>query len=187
LRRRTYGREGAVSLQYGLRRTAPPLFRRQKRGEEDHVAQQELIIYTDGGCSGNPGAGGWAFVMVDENRRRERSGGEKMTTNNRMELTAVIEALDTVRRDESLRGRPVRIFTDSQYVKNGITAWIHNWERNGWMTSAKKPVKNREYWRRLKELADSMDVKWTWVKGHAGDELNEACDAMVQEEIKKHK
>lgn len=151
---------------------------------------REVIVYTDGGCSGNPGAGGWAFVLVDGDRRRERSGGEAHTTNNRMELTAVIEALETILDDDSLRKdgkglRPVAVYTDSQYVKNGISSWIHNWVRNGWMTSGKKPVKNREYWQRLKDLADSLPVQWHWVRGHAGDELNEACDAMVQKEIRR--
>ncbi len=161
--------------------------------------KDEITIYTDGGCSGNPGAGGWAFVMIDGERRGERSGGEAASTNNRMELTAVIEALETVRREveaeaersdcseSAPRGRTIHVYTDSQYVKNGITSWIHNWEKNGWITSAKKPVKNREYWLRLKKLTDSLHVQWHWVRGHAGDELNERCDAMVREEMKKYK
>jgi ribonuclease HI len=150
------------------------------------LSGEELIVYTDGGCIGNPGAGGWAFVIVDGEYRRERSGGEAHTTNNRMELSAVIEALETVRGEPRLKGRPVRIFTDSQYVKNGISSWIHNWQRNGWMSSAKKPVKNKEYWIRLKKAADALDVQWNWVRGHAGDELNERCDALVKKEMKKY-
>ncbi|MFP4266805.1 MAG: ribonuclease HI [Spirochaetaceae bacterium] len=151
------------------------------------MTQGEIVVYTDGGCSGNPGPGGWAFVLLDGDRRRERSGGEARTTNNRMELTAVTKALETVQKEAELRGRKIHVYTDSQYVKNGISTWIHRWERNGWLTSAKKPVKNREYWQRLKELADSLDIQWNWVRGHAGNELNEVCDSMVQEEIKKYK
>ncbi|MFP4179174.1 MAG: ribonuclease HI [Spirochaetaceae bacterium] len=151
------------------------------------MTQGEIVVYTDGGCSGNPGPGGWAFVLLDGDRRRERSGGEARTTNNRMELTAVTKALETVQKEAELRGRKIHVYTDSQYVKNGISTWIHTWERNGWLTSAKKPVKNREYWQRLKELADSLDIQWNWVRGHAGNELNEVCDSMVQEEIKKYK
>lgn len=151
------------------------------------MTQGEIIVYTDGGCSGNPGPGGWAFVLLDGDRRRERSGGEAQTTNNRMELTAVTRALETVQKEPELQRREIHLYTDSQYVKNGISTWIHTWERNGWLTSAKKPVKNREYWQKLKELADSLDIRWNWVKGHAGNELNEVCDSMVQEEIKKYK
>ena len=146
-----------------------------------------IEIYTDGGCSGNPGPGGWAFVLQADGKVIKKSGGEPDTTNNRMELTAVINALSEVKSDPGLSGKPVSIFTDSQYVKNGITAWINNWVRNGWKTSAKKPVKNREYWMRLKELADSADVSWNWVKGHAGNELNEECDSMVSAEMDRYR
>lgn len=149
------------------------------------MAEKELYIYTDGGCSGNPGAGGWAFVLVDGEHRHDRSGGEEHTTNNKMELTAVIRALETVDRDYGSEAPPVHLYTDSQYVKNGITGWIYNWEKNGWMTSSKKPVKNKEFWQELKSLSDKFNIRWNWVKGHSGDELNEACDAMVQEEMKK--
>ena len=152
------------------------------------MAEEAITIYTDGGCSGNPGPGGWAFVILDGDRRRERSGGDPATTNNRMELTAVIEALQTLRTEGlASNGRLVKIYTDSQYVKNGIGSWIHNWERNGWITSAKKPVKNVEYWKRLKGLTDSFNLEWHWVRGHAGDELNERCDKMVQDEMKRLK
>ncbi len=147
------------------------------------MKQEPIIIYTDGGCSGNPGPGGWAFVLNDGNIQRERSGGAQATTNNRMELTAVIEALKTVKSEFDDTGRPVELYTDSQYVKNGISSWIHNWERNGWKTAAKKPVKNKEYWQKLKTLADELSVSWHWVKGHAGNELNEKCDQMVREEM----
>ena len=100
-----------------------------------------------------------------------------------MELTAVIEALKTVKSECDDSGRPVELYTDSQYVKNGISSWIHNWERNGWKTAGKKPVKNKEYWQKLKALADELSVSWHWVKGHAGNELNEKCDHMVREEM----
>ena len=147
---------------------------------------EPVIIYTDGGCRGNPGPGGWAFVMNEDSRRRERSGGAPQTTNNKMELTAVIEALETVAADESLRGRQIELYTDSQYVRNGITDWIKRWERNGWQTSAKKPVKNREYWIELKRLADTLSISWHWVKGHAGNELNEECDRLVRKETARY-
>ena len=145
--------------------------------------QKSLTIYTDGGCSGNPGPGGWAFIVYEGDfELTARSGGEAQTTNNRMELTAVIEALRYV---VSL-GVPieaVEVNTDSQYVKQGITLWIHNWKRNGWRTASKAPVKNREYWMVLDELAAKLPVTWRWVKGHAGIELNEQCDLMVRQEM----
>lgn len=153
----------------------------------DAMDKETLIIYTDGGCSGNPGPGGWAFVLLDGDSRRERSGGENYTTNNKMELTAVIEGLRTARDEFSATTRRVDLYTDSQYVKNGITGWIYNWEKNGWITSAKKPVKNREYWQELKSVSSGLDLRWHWVKGHAGNELNERCDQMVQEEISRQK
>lgn len=145
--------------------------------------QKTLTIYTDGGCSGNPGPGGWAFVVFDGDKElAAQSGGDEQTTNNRMELTAVIESLRFVL---SL-GEPkpvVQINTDSQYVKNGITQWIVNWKRNGWRTASKAPVKNKEYWVRLDELVSQLQVEWRWVKGHAGIELNERCDALVRKEM----
>jgi len=152
---------------------------------------KQLIIYTDGGCSGNPGPGGWAFTAVTpDGTLVQRSGHENLTTNNKMELRAVIEALKSISGNFSGNSRlsesnieKIVIHTDSQYVKNGITTWIHSWERNGWRTAAKKPVKNKEFWVELKLLADRMPVLWKWVPGHAGVEYNELCDAMVQKEI----
>ncbi|MBI9106864.1 MAG: ribonuclease HI [Spirochaetales bacterium] len=144
-----------------------------------------IEIYTDGGCSGNPGPGGWAFVLSADGRRIKKSGGEAHTTNNKMELSAVINSLKEVNTNSALAGNPVTVVTDSQYVKNGITAWIHNWVKNGWKTSAKQPVKNKEYWIELKALVDSLDVSWRWVKGHSGNELNEECDTMVGLEMDK--
>lgn len=142
-----------------------------------------INIYTDGGCSGNPGPGGWAFA-VSENEKIvfSSSGGEKETTNNKMELTAVIKALEYAKE----RGeKQVIILTDSQYVKNGITDWINNWKKNGWRTSNKKPVKNMEYWMNLDSLNSSLSVNWQWVKGHAGIRGNEECDSLVRMETAK--
>ncbi len=138
-----------------------------------------IEVYTDGGCHGNPGPGGWAFVVVDENRNTERFGAEAETTNNRMELTAVIEALQFCNRHFA-NAVAIRLHTDSQYVKNGITDWIERWRRNGWRTAAKKAVKNQDLWRRLDELNAAVGPTWSWVRGHAGDPLNERCDELVQ-------
>ncbi len=143
-----------------------------------------ITIYTDGGCSGNPGPGGWAFAVSENGKLvQTASGGDEATTNNRMELTAVINALQfALDRGE----REVTILTDSQYVKNGITQWIHSWKRNGWRTSSKAPVKNVEYWVRLDSLNSSLSVTWSWVKGHAGIEGNEECDRLVRMETAKY-
>jgi ribonuclease HI len=157
----------------------------------------ELTIYTDGGCSGNPGPGGWAYVIIEGsgepgdragqkspglNIIAEKWGAEKNTTNNRMELGAVIAALEFL---SGLAPSPVKItvFTDSQYVQKGMTLWIHSWKRNNWRTSGKEPVKNQDLWQRLDELSGRFPIRWAWVKGHAGDALNERCDRMTQEAI----
>ena len=148
-----------------------------------------FTLYTDGGCHGNPGPGGWAFVLEYDGKRVERNGAEYETTNNRMELQAVIAGLSYV---NEIGTRPVgsteergsvTVYTDSQYVKNGITSWIHNWLRNGWRTSAKKPVKNRDLWMTLHELTEQLDVQWEWLRGHAGHDGNERCDLLVQKAI----
>lgn len=162
-----------------------------------------IIIYTDGGCSGNPGPGGWAFVIrLSANhiadcgtkyaiRRSEGgteirgSGGEKATTNNRMELRAVISALEEAERQGP--GLPVVVNTDSQYVKNGIGSWIAGWKRNGWKTADKKSVKNKELWEELDAVVSRVRPEFRWVKGHAGVDGNELCDQLVQEEIRKLK
>lgn len=142
-----------------------------------------LTVYTDGGCSGNPGPGGWAFVVVsDDQEIAARSGGDPQTTNNRMELTAVIEALQYILTTNS-SWNLIQVYTDSQYVKQGITEWIHNWKRNGWKTASKSPVKNKMYWIALDALAEKLPVEWHWVKGHAGIELNERCDSLVRQEM----
>ena len=144
---------------------------------------EKIDIFTDGGCSGNPGPGGWAFVALDNGKVLSySSGGEKLTTNNKMELTAVINALKTC---QNLGVKQVSISTDSQYVKNGITAWIFNWKRNGWKTASKDPVKNKELWIELDALRNSFEISWVWVKGHAGIEFNEMCDSLVKKEMEK--
>ena len=142
-----------------------------------------LVVYTDGGCHGNPGPGGWGAVIIDGNDVRELSGGEAATTNNRMELTAAIRVLEAVLAEPGWAGKTVRVFIDSQYVKNGITDWIAKWKRNGWRTAAKKPVLNKDLWERLDALASSLPVQWVWVKGHAGVKYNEICDQLCQKEI----
>ena len=143
----------------------------------------QIVVYTDGGCSGNPGPGGWAYILQWDSRTERASGGEASTTNNRMELRAVIEALSAVAA-RGLAGQ-VAVHTDSTYVRNGITQWIDRWERNGWRTSAKEPVKNRELWERLRDVSRGRPVAWHWVTGHAGVPLNEECDALVQQEIRR--
>lgn len=134
----------------------------------------EVVVYADGACRGNPGPGGWGVWLKSGAHEKELFGGEPLTTNNRMELTAVIEAL------ASLRKRcKVTIYTDSSYVKDGITSWIHNWKARGWKTAAKQPVKNVELWQRLDGLNAAHDVQWRWVKGHAGDPGNERADRLA--------
>ncbi len=135
-------------------------------------------VYTDGACSGNPGPGGWGAVLGWQGKTREISGGEAATTNNRMELMAAIAALESLTRPVT-----VRIHTDSTYVKDGITQWIHRWKRNGWKTANKKPVKNEDLWRRLEEALARHDVSWHWVKGHAGHPGNERADALARDAV----
>lgn len=152
---------------------------------EEGAGSESVIVYTDGGCSGNPGAGGWACVIIADEQVIEKSGGEKETTNNRMELSAAINALISIRDDERLKKkREVKVFIDSQYVKNGITNWIDKWKKNGWKTSAKKPVVNRDLWEKLDALSSGMNIEWNWVKGHAGVKYNEICDSLCRKEIR---
>lgn len=151
------------------------------------MENSDVVIYTDGGCSGNPGPGGWAIVVEADGQTKTLSGGAKSTTNNRMELTAAIMALTVVKNTEQFAGRKVFVNIDSQYVKNGITLWIKNWKARGWKTADKKPVKNQDLWMQLDELNCLFDVEWIWVKGHAGIEYNEICDSLCQNEIKKYK
>lgn len=143
---------------------------------------KKVTIHSDGGCHGNPGPGGWAAILAYGRHQKEISGGVPATTNNRMELQAAIEALSTLK-------EPCEIdfHTDSEYVRNGITAWISGWKRNGWRTAAKKPVKNADLWRLLDEAAARHQMRWHWVKGHAGHTENERCDTLVQEVIARVK
>ena len=143
---------------------------------------KHVIIYTDGGCEGNPGPGGWGAVVRDGESVREISGGELATTNNRMELMAAIESLAALTERSE-----VSLFTDSQYVKNGITQWISGWKRKGWITSTKEPVKNVDLWKRLDAVVAQHRVTWKWVKGHAGHADNERCDGLAGREIAKLK
>lgn len=143
-----------------------------------------IHVYTDGGCTGNPGPGGWAAVIKDNDNLQEISGGEPATTNNRMELTAAIKALEALKKQGICTG--ITIHTDSEYVKNGITAWINNWKRNGWKTAAKKEVKNRDLWEALDMAVSDMSLTWQWVKGHSGVPLNERCDQLVARERERY-
>ena len=142
----------------------------------------EIKIYTDGACVGNPGPGGWAAIVLLENEKKELFGGEKLTTNNRMELMAAIKALEYCFEQEKKQPslKLVRIFTDSTYVKEGITVWINNWEKNNWKTADKKNVKNVDLWKRLKELVKSNQVEWNWVKGHSEDPMNDLADKLAK-------
>jgi ribonuclease HI len=135
-----------------------------------------IEIYTDGACSGNPGPGGWGAILRYKALEKEICGGEALTTNNRMELMAAIMALESLKRPSH-----VRLHTDSMYLRDGITKWIHNWKRNGWRTSDKKPVKNAELWQRLDRALETHDISWHWVKGHSGHDENERADELARQ------
>ena len=137
-----------------------------------------IHMYTDGACRGNPGPGGWGALLIYENYKKEIKGGSLLTTNNIMELTAVIEALSMLKFSSQ-----VIITTDSNYVKNGITEWIHNWKAKGWKTASKKPVKNKDLWIKLDQLAANHTIDWKWVKGHSGHQENERADLLANEGI----
>ena len=141
----------------------------------------KVEIWTDGGCKGNPGPGGWGAILKYGDKVKELKGGEAHTTNNRMELMAAISALESLK-------RPCEIIlhTDSQYVRQGVTGWIKNWKRNGWRTADKKPVKNEELWRRLDEVSEPHTIDWRWVKGHAGNPMNERADELATEGMKPY-
>lgn len=141
------------------------------KGDKD----KPVVIYTDGGCSGNPGPGGWGASLSYGGHRKELSGGEALTTNNRMELMAAIEALKALKRPSR-----VELHTDSQYLRNGITQWIRAWKANGWRTSQKKPVKNADLWQRLDEASQPHEIDWIWVEGHSGDPGNERAHELAQ-------
>ena len=135
-----------------------------------------VAIWTDGACSGNPGPGGWGALLRYGAQERELKGGEKLTTNNRMELTAAIEALESLKRPCA-----VSVHTDSQYLRGGVTGWLSRWKRNGWRTADKNPVKNEDLWRRLDAATQRHDIEWRWVKGHDGDQYNERADELARE------
>ena len=152
---------------------------RDAAGEAGRDGAQDVVdAFTDGACSGNPGPGGWGAILRWRGHERELSGGDPETTNNRMELMAAISALEALKRPTR-----VRIHTDSTYVKDGITKWLHSWKRRGWKTADKKPVKNVELWQRLESAAARHDVSWHWVRGHAGHPENERADALAREAI----
>lgn len=140
--------------------------------------ENTVTIYADGACRGNPGPGGWGVLLQSGNAEKELWGGEANTTNNRMELTAVIRALEALKRTVA-----VQVNTDSQYVQKGISQWIHNWKRNGWRTADKKPVKNADLWQLLDKLASQHEIRWEWVKGHAGHPGNERADRLANRGI----
>jgi ribonuclease HI len=142
----------------------------------------EINIYTDGSCIGNPGPGGWAAIILKDDNKKELFGGEKLTTNNRMELTAAINALEYCDLEDSKQPsfKQINIYTDSNYVKDGINIWINNWEKNNWKTADKKNVKNVDLWKKLKELTKSHKIEWYWVKGHSNDPMNDLADKLAK-------
>lgn len=142
------------------------------------MSDTPVVIYTDGACRGNPGPGGWGALLRYNDKTRELYGGERKTTNNRMELTAAIEALEALK-----RACPVELHTDSNYLRQGMTQWLPRWKRNGWKTAAKKPVKNADLWQRLEAACARHDVEWHWVKGHSGNPGNEAADTLANRGI----
>jgi len=146
------------------------------------AGKAQVVIYTDGACSGNPGPGGWGAILVWGPYRKEIKGGEAGTTNNRMELLAAISALEALKRPSR-----VQLHTDSNYLKDGITKWIFGWKKNGWRTADKKPVKNRELWQRLDAARTRHEIDWHWVKGHAGHPENERADELAREGLSEHK
>ena len=151
---------------------------------EENKTPNEITIYTDGACSGNPGRGGWGACLLVNGEEIQLSGGERLTTNNRMELMAAIEALETVAENPLWKKANITLISDSQYVKNGIQSWIHAWKSNGWRTTTKEPVKNKDLWLELDEVSSQLNITWQWVKGHAGNKYNEICDALDVKAIK---
>ncbi len=147
---------------------------------EQVMNHKTINIYTDGACSGNPGKGGWGAVLIYKDKFKQLSGANPQTTNNQMELTAVIEALRAIK-DRSFT---INMYVDSKYVIQGIEQWIFNWKKNGWKGADKKPVKNQELWVELDKLREGLDIKWNWVKGHSGDVYNEMADKLATEAIK---
>ena len=142
----------------------------------------KIKIYTDGACAGNPGPGGWAAIILTEGNKKEIFGGKKLTTNNRMELTAAIKALEyfAEKEDKQPSLKQIEIYTDSTYVKEGITVWINTWEKNNWKTADKKNVKNVDLWKKLKELVKSNQVEWLWIKSHSNNPMNDLVDQLAK-------
>ena len=142
----------------------------------------QVKIYTDGACVGNPGPGGWAAIILLENDKKELFGGEKLTTNNRMELTAAIKGLEycDLQEGKQLSLKEIKLYTDSVYLKEGITNWISKWEKNNWKTSDKKNVKNIDLWKKLKEISSSNQIKWCWIKGHSNNPMNDLVDKLAK-------
>jgi ribonuclease HI len=143
--------------------------------------KKKVEIYTDGACSGNPGPGGWGAILIWGGHRKELKGGETLTTNNRMELMGAISALEALK-----VGVEVDLYTDSAYVRNGISSWIHGWKKNGWRTADKKPVKNAELWQRLEQALGEHRITWHWIKGHAGHPENERADELARQGMAEH-
>ena len=145
----------------------------------------KINIYTDGACVGNPGPGGWAAIILYDGKKKELFGGEKLTTNNRMELTAAIEAINYCAKEEGSQPslKQIQIYTDSTYVKEGITVWINSWEKNNWKTADKKNVKNVDLWKKLKELTRFNQVEWNWIKGHSEDPMNDLADKIAKKAV----
>ncbi len=146
------------------------------------MSDVRIQIYTDGACSGNPGPGGWGALLIVEDKRKELSGGEAETTNNRMELLAAIRGLEALKRSSA-----VDLFTDSKYVRDGIVKWIENWKKNGWRNASKKPVKNADLWRQLDTVNQQHQVRWHWVKAHNGHPENERADALANEGMAQYR
>ena len=164
---------------YSLAKENSPLLFAVRRGDfwnkaAISAAMKQVTLYTDGACSGNPGPGGWGAILLHGDHEKELSGGEKETTNNRMEMTAVIEGLRALK-----SACKVDIYTDSTYVKDGMTSWLAGWKARGWKTAAKKPVKNQDLWMAMDEQVQRHQVSWHWVKGHSGDPMNERADALA--------
>lgn len=146
------------------------------------MSEDIVVIYTDGACSGNPGPGGWGALLQYKDKTKELCGGETKTTNNRMEMTAAIEAINSLKRHST-----IELHTDSTYVKDGITKWMAGWKKNGWKTAARKPVKNKDLWLLLDDAISHHQINWKWVKGHAGDPGNEKADELANAGMKKFK
>lgn len=182
---RTWRMEGDAigQLAAGVKEAAPePKALPAPEPEPDTTPKAKVVVYTDGGCQPNPGVGGWAAILIADGKRKELVGGEDVTTNNRMEMLAAISALEALKRPCE-----VTLVTDSEYLKNGITSWIHGWKKKGWRKKDGKPVLNDDLWRRLDTAIQRHTIKWAWVKGHAGVQDNERCDVLCGEEIARRR